>query len=132
VIDEKEMIRKYGPSAIFASGLVVDAMKVFPNLWDACSTAQGYGLDITLESSENSARQDWVRRFENFANNYLKGDMKKAEHCLKDAYLFHKWNKIQQNLKQIDWNEDLTEQVFTDVDTMAAAACAGGACEIDF
>jgi len=132
VIDEKQMIRKYGPSAIFASGLVVDAMKVFPNLWDACSTAQGYGLDITLESSENSARQDWVRRFENFANNYLKGDMKKAEHCLKDAYLFHKWNKIQQNLKQIDWNEDLTEQVFTDVDTMAAAACAGGACEIDF
>ena len=133
VIDEKQMIRKYGPSAIFASGLVVvDAMKVFPNLWDACSTAQGYGLDITLESSENSARQDWVRRFENFANNYLKSDMKKAEHCLKDAYLFHKWNKIQQNLKQIDWNEDLTEQVFTDVDTMAAAACAGGACEIDF
>ena len=27
----------------------------------------------------------------------LKGDMKKAEHCLKDAYLLHKWNKIQQN-----------------------------------
>jgi len=132
VIDEKQMIKQYGAAAIFASGLVVDAMKVFPNLWDACSTAQGFGLDITLESSENSARQDWCRRFENFANSYLKGDVKKTEYCLKDAYLFHKWNKIQQNLQLPNWNEDLTEQVFTDVDTMAAAACAGGACEIDF
>ena len=132
VIDEKQMVKLYGSAAIFASGLVVDAMKVFPNLWDACSTAQGFGLDITLESSENSARQDWVRRFENFANNYLKGDIKKTEYCLKDAYLMHKWNKIQQYLQPIDWSQDLTEQKFTDVDTLGAAACAGGACEIDF
>jgi ribonucleoside-diphosphate reductase alpha chain len=132
VIDEKEMVKKYGGASIFASGLVVDALKVFPNLWDACATAQGFGLDISLESSENSARQDWVRRFENFANSYLKGDIKKTEHCLKDAFLYHKWNKIQQHLKMPNWNEDLTEQVFTDVDTLGAAACAGGACEIDF
>ena len=132
VIDEKQMVKLYGAASIFASGLVVDAMKVFPNLWDACATAQGMGMDISLESSENSARQDWVRRFENFANNYLKGDIKKTEYCLKDAYLMHKWNKIQQYLVMPNWNEDLTEQVFTDVDTMGAAACAGGACEIDF
>ena len=132
VIDEKQMVKLYGAASIFASGLVVDAMKVFPNLWDACSTAQGMGMDISLESSENSARQDWVRRFENFANNYLNGDIKKTEYCLKDAYLMHKWNKIQQYLQMPNWNHDLTEQVFTDVDTIGAAACAGGACEIDF
>jgi ribonucleoside-triphosphate reductase len=132
VITEKEMVKDYGTAAIFASGLVVDAIKVFPNLWDACSTAQGFGLDISLESAENSARQDWIRRYENFANNYFKRDLKKAEHCLKDAYLLHKWNKIQQNLQPIDWTKDLTEQKFTDVDTIGAAACAGGACEIDF
>jgi ribonucleoside-diphosphate reductase alpha chain len=132
VITSKEMVKKYGDASIFASGLVVDAIKVFPNLWDACSTAQGFGLDITLESAENSARQDWVRRFNNFGSNYLKGDSKKAEHCLKDSYLLHKWNKIQTNLKQIDWIDDLTEKKYTDVDTLGAAACAGGACEIDF
>ena len=132
VIDAKKMVKEYDSAAIFASGLVVDALKVFPNLWDACSTAQGYGLDISLESSENSARQDWVRRFENFANNYLKGDVKKAEYCLKDSYLLHKWNKIQKNLKQPNWKEDLTEKEYTDVDTIASAACVGGACEIDF
>jgi len=132
VITAKEMVKKYSEGAIFASGMVVDALKVFPNLWDACATAQGYGLDISLESSENSARQDWVRRFENFANNYTKGDVKQAEYCLKDSYLLHKWNKIQKNLQTVDWEEDLTEKKYTDVDTLGAAACAGGACEIDF
>ena len=132
VIDAKTMVKKYGDGAIFASGLVVDALKVYPNLWDACSTAQGFGIDISLESSENSARKDWIRRFENFADNYCDGDRKVSEGCLKDAYLLHKWKKIQSNLKQIDWKEDITEKKYTDVDTLAAAACAGGECEIDF
>ena len=132
VIDSKTMAKKYGDAAIFASGLVVDALKVYNNLWDACSTAQGYGIDISLESSENSARADWNRRFSNFADNYLKGDAKAAEHCLKDAYLLHKWNKIQTNLKPIDWKDGLTAKKYTDVDTIASAACVGGACEIDF
>ncbi len=132
VITAKEMVKKYGTGAIFASGMVVDALKVFPNLWDACSTAQGFGLDISLESSENASRADWIRRFENFATSYCKDDIKLAEHCLKDAYLLHKWNKIQKNLKQVVWRDDIKEKKYTDVDTMGAAACAGGACEIDF
>jgi ribonucleoside-diphosphate reductase alpha chain len=89
-------------------------------------------MDISLECAENAARADWNRRFENFANNYLERDVKRAEHCLKDAYLLHKWNKIQANLKPIEWNTGLTEKKYTDVDTIAAASCAGGACEIDF
>ena len=132
VINAKQMVKEYDEAAIFASGLVVDALKVYNNLWDACSTAQGYGLDLSLECNENSAHADWNRRFKNFSENYLKGSVKKAEHCLKDAYLLHKWNKIQANLKPIEWNTGLTEKKYTDVDTLAAAACAGGACEIDF
>tara|TARA_B100001287_G_scaffold67393_1_gene55206 strand:- start:4760 stop:6979 length:2220 start_codon:yes stop_codon:yes gene_type:complete len=132
VITAQEMVDKYDEGAVFASGMVVDAMKVFANLWTACATAQGMGEDLSLESSENSAKQDWVRRFTNFADNYFDGNLKKTEYCLKDAYLLHKWNKIQKNLRQIDWKNDLTEKVYTDVDTLAAAACAGGACEIDF
>tara|TARA_B100000242_G_scaffold53991_1_gene32424 strand:+ start:12942 stop:15155 length:2214 start_codon:yes stop_codon:yes gene_type:complete len=127
-----EMVKDYGNAAVFASGMVVDALKVFPNLWDAISTAHGFGLDLSVESSENSSRKDWIRRFENFSNNYLDGDMKKADYCLKDAYLLHKWNKIQSHLKQVDWKTDLTEKKYTDVDTLGAQACAGGACEIDF
>ena len=132
VITAEDMVDKYGEGAIFASGMVVDALKVFTNLWIACSTAQGMGEDLTLESSENSAKQDWVRRFSNFAHNYFEGDLKKTEYCLKDSYLLHKWNKIQQNLQPVDWKTDLTEKTYVDVDTLGAAACAGGACEIDF
>jgi len=132
VIDAEQMVAKYDQGAIFASGMVVDALKVYDNLWTACSTAMGMGEDLSVESSENSAKKDWVRRFERFAQNYLYGDMKKTEYCLKDAYLLHKWEKIQSNLKQVEWENDLTEKVYTDVDTLAAAACAGGACEIDF
>ena len=132
VIPADKMIEKYGTAAIFASGLVVDGLNVFSNLWDACSTALGFGEDLSLEDSTTFAKKDWVRRFEKFANNYLDGDLKQTEYCLKDAYLLHKWNKIQSNLKPVDWAKDITAKKYTDVDTLAAAACAGGACEIDF
>ena len=132
VITAKDMVKKYGNAAVFASGMVVDALKVFNNLWDACSTAKGFGEDLSLESSENAMKRDWIRRFGKFADNYLDSDQALAEHCLKDAYLLHKWNKIQSTLKTVDWKEDIKERKYTDVDTLAAAACAGGACEIDF
>jgi len=132
VINANEMVKKYSNAAIFASGMVVDALKCFKNLWDACSTAQGFGENIAEESTNNALKRDWVRRFKQFAENYTDGDIKQAEYCLKDAYLLHKWNKIQDNLKEINWLEDVREKKYTDVDTLAAAACAGGACEIDF
>ena len=132
VITADQMVDKYGTGAIFASGLVVDGLSAFNNLWDACATAQGYGEDLSLEDSSTVLKKDWCRRFEQFAQNYLDGDVKKTEYCLKDSYLLHKWNKIQSNLRQPDWKNDLTAKKYTDVDTMAAAACAGGACEIDF
>ena len=132
VITAKDMVKKYGNAAVFASGMVVDALKCYNNLWDACSTAKGFGEDISLETSENAVKRDWVRRFKKFAENYLNDDTEMAEHCLKDAYLLHKWNKIQSTLKTVDWKEDIKERKYTDVDTLAAAACAGGACEIDF
>ena len=132
VITAKDMVKKYGNAAVFASGMVVDALKCFNNLWDACSTAKGFGEDISLETSENAIKRDWVRRFKKFADNYLNEDTMLAEYCLKDAYLLHKWNKIQSTLQTVDWREDIKERKYTDVDTLAAAACAGGACEIDF
>ena len=132
VISAKDMVKKYGDAAVFASGMVVDSLKCFNNLWDACSTAKGFGEDISLETSENALKRDWIRRFGKFADNYLDSDTSLAEHCLKDAYLLHKWNKIQSTLKTVDWKEDIKERKYTDVDTLAAAACAGGACEIDF
>jgi ribonucleoside-diphosphate reductase alpha chain len=132
VIDAQTMVKEYDTAAIFASGMVVDGLSVFPNLWDACATAQGFGEPLTLDDTATNAKKNWVRRFQQFAENYTQGDLKKAEYCLKDSYLLHKWNKIQKHLKTVNWSGDLTEKKYTDVDTLGAAACAGGACEIDF
>lgn len=132
VITAQEMVDKYGTASIFAAGMVVDALNTFTNLWDACSTAQGGGQDLSMESSSNAMKRDWVRRFFQFSNNYLDGDLKQAEYCLKDAHLLHKWAKIQLNFKPIEWTDEIRAKRFTDVDTLGAAACAGGACEIDF
>jgi hypothetical protein len=66
-----------------------------------------------------------VRRFEQFANNYFNGVKKDAEYCLKDVYLLHKWEKIQRNLVDIDWKENLFEKKFISVDTTGASSCVG-------
>lgn len=50
--------------------------------------------------------------------------------CVKDVYLLHKWEKINVEFKDFAWESKLTEKQYTDVDTIAAEACAGGQCEI--
>ena len=132
VIDAEKMVEKYGVAGVLASGLVVDGLQAFNDLWMACMTAQGYGEDISAENSKNTLKKDWVRRFTSFADKYLEGDLKQAEYCLKDAHLIHKWEKIKRSYMQVEWISELSEKKFTDVDTLGAAACAGGACEIDF
>lgn len=130
VITETELLDKYGIGAIFASGLIVECLNVFNSLWSACSTAKGFGEALDLDDHETMMKKDWVRRFKKYAENYFEGDLIKAEYCLKDVFLLHKWQKIQQHLTDIDWKNELKEARYTDIDTMGAAACSGGACEI--
>ena len=126
VIDAKEIVKLYGTGSIFASGLVVDGLKAFDNLWIACMTAASG--EIIGDDHENLLKKDWVRRYKKFAQNYFKSDLKQAEYCLKDVYLLHKWEKIQKNLNQdIDWENTLVEKKYIDVDTLGAAACVGTA-----
>jgi ribonucleoside-diphosphate reductase alpha chain len=125
VISADEIVTKYGTGSVFASGLIVDSFNIFKNLWDACATARGYGEDISGDDHNKVLKRDWVRRFDNFAQNYFDNDMVKAEHCLKDVHLLHKWEKIQQNMRNIHWNHELMEKKYIDIDTMGAAACAG-------
>jgi ribonucleoside-diphosphate reductase alpha chain len=121
----EDIVKLYGSGAIFASGLIVDANKIFDNLWLACNTAAGIGENLEVVDAENALKLDWVRRFKNFANNYFDSDLKQAEYCLKDVSLLHKWFKIQQTMVDIDWINELTEKKFTDIDTTGAAACVG-------
>lgn len=132
VLTAQQIVDKYGVGAIMASGLVVEGLRTFNNdLWLATQTAQGYGLSLEGDNHDNNTKREWVRRFDKFANNYFGGDKKKTEFCLKDVYLLHKWEKIQQSIVDIDWKSQLTEIQYVDVDTMGAIACSGPAgCEI--
>lgn len=130
VMGAEDIVKLYGAGGVFASGMVVDGLKAFNNLWMACMTANGMGEDISSDDNVNLLKKDWVRRFEKFSSNYFDGDKKKAEYCLKDVYNLHKWNKICQNYVPINWVEQLQEKKFIEIDTVGAQACYSGACEI--
>lgn len=127
VMTEEQIVATYGRAALFAAGLIVDTNKGFNNLWDACFIAQ---QDEEPHGELSDLRKDWIRRFRKFAENYFDNDLEETANCLKDVYLLHKWTKIQQNLKPVDFVSQLDEKRYTDIDTMGAIACAAGACEI--
>ena len=126
VIDAEEIVKTYGTGSIFASGLVVDGLKAFDNLWAACMAAVNRSVELNSDDSAHLLKKDWIRRFKKFAENYFNGEVKQAEYCLKDVFLLHKWEKIQHELNvDIDWESSLVEKKYIDVDTMGAAACVG-------
>ena len=129
VLTEDEIVDKYGRGAMFASGLIVDTRKGFNDLWEACSAAQ---MADTAGGEISDLRKEWIRRFNKFAENYFDGDKQQTAYCLKEVYLLHKWTKIQQNLAPVDFVTQLESKRYTDIDTMGAVACHGGACEIAF
>ena len=73
---------------------------------------------------------DWLRRANQFADRFFKGDVKKMTYCLKDVYNNHKWNKIQRNMVDIEWEEVDMKPDYVDVNTMGAVACSGNSCEV--
>lgn len=125
ILRTEEIVREYGTGAIFASGLIVEALKIFDNLWHACHVATTGGMSNEPNDAENNLRQDWIRRFHKFSANYHGGDLQKTEFCLKDVFLQHKWQKIAHNFVPVDFTTTLREKKFVAVDTLAAAACAG-------
>lgn len=133
VFTAKQILKMYGEASMFASGLIVEALHAFnDNLWMACDTVLGYGLKLDPEQSSDLLKRDWVRRAKKFADNHFKGDVLKMTFCLKDCFNLHKWVAIQKDFKEVDFSKDLSQQTYTDVDTMGSQACAGGVCSLEF
>ena len=138
VLTTAELLDRYGDAAIFASGLIVDALHDFnDNLWEACDYAlnsdpkkEGF-KKLIGHRREVLLKKDIIKRFKKFAKNYFKGDILEMIYCLKDVHLFHKWKTINRQFKEIDFTEILTKPNYIEIDSIGAAACAGGACEIN-
>ncbi|PNG50088.1 MULTISPECIES: recombinase [unclassified Variovorax] len=132
VTSAEQIVGLYGEASMFASGLIVDGLHAFnDNLWMACDTAMGKGLQLSDEDSKDLLKRDWVRRFKKFAKHF-DGDMQKASFCLKDCYNLHKWVGIQTSLQDIDFASVLSEVRQVDINTLGSQACAGGMCEVSF
>lgn len=132
VLDEKQIIDKYGAPAIFAAGLVTRGLDAFGCLWAATSCANGDGEQL-VESHETVAKRDWIRMFRKFANNHFKGDHQLTSDCLKDVYNLHKWVKIVNALDpKVDLRDHLNAKQYVDVNTLSGQGCAGGVCELGF
>lgn len=133
VFTADQILDMYGEASMFASGLIVEALHAFnDNLWMACDTVLGFGLKLDSDDAKDLLKRDWVRRAKKYAQNYFEGDLLKMTFCLKDCYNLHKWISIEKNLKDLDFSQDLSQQKYTEVDTMGSQACAGGVCEISF
>lgn len=131
VYNSQQLLDLYGDAVIFASGIIVDGLHYFENnLWDACDHVLDKNKKFTGTRTDILLKNDWVRRAKQFAKNNFKGDLAKTIYCLKDVHLWHKWVKINRNLKTFNFEEILVKPKYNDINEYAASACSGGACEI--
>lgn len=52
-LDEKELAETYGQGAILSSGLIVDGLQVFGDIWTACNAATGKANDLLIYTDES-------------------------------------------------------------------------------
>lgn len=133
VFTAEQIVSKYGDASLMASGLIVDGLHAFNNnLWVACDTVNGWGETLSPDKKEDLLKRDWIRRANKFACNYFNSDVLEMTNCLKDCFNLHKWATITGNLVKVDFSSELQQKQYVDADSLAGAACAGGACEIIF
>jgi ribonucleoside-triphosphate reductase len=128
-----ELTDKYEDAAIFASGLIVDALHHFNNdLWDVCAAVMDPNYRLSGDRYTILLKKDIIHRIEKFAKNYFKGNLEDTIACLKDVHLYHKWVKINRALKKhpVDFNKIDYPEKFLSADELSGVACSGGACEI--
>lgn len=133
VFTAEQIIESYGIPATLASDLITDGRHAFNgDLWLACDTVLGKGVAPKEECSERLLMKDWARRAKRFADSYFDGEVERMTFYLKDVHNLHKWESIMNNLVPVSFSTDLEQKVYTEVDTIAGAACSGGACEVEF
>ena len=117
-----EIVTKYGNGSLMASGLIVDGLHAYKDLWKACDAVQG------RLSPANSDQEDWVRRARQFASRYFGGDETKMLYCLKEVNLWKHYCDLKREWRDVDYS--LLREATDETDMMIEPACAGGACAI--
>lgn len=131
VLNLDELVTTYGKGCILASGLIIDGLHYFNNnLWLACDTLMDTSIPLTGTREQVLLKTYWLSRAKKFAKNYFKGDHKKMIYCLKDVHLFHKWETVGRQFKEVNFGEILDRPQYKDISDYAAQSCSGTQCEI--
>lgn len=104
VLTPQEMLDKYGEGVMFASGLIVDSIDIFGDLWKACETFRGRGECIftSLSDAEAFVEEFTVAKVEDYLDKPLK-DWNKVK--------IDQYNKWVDLLVQIGYSEEFAEQL---------------------
>lgn len=131
VLSAEEILRTYGKGAMLASGLIVDGLHYFnDNLWRACDAVMDEKMEISGTREQVILKKYWIERAKKFAKNYFRNDIKRMIYCLKDVHLFHKWETINRQFKEVDFTKVLTKPEYKNINDFSAASCSGNQCEI--
>lgn len=142
-----ELAEMYGDASVFASGLIIHALKAFDNnLYNACACFLGVGeklevpqlegihqLEGSIDGLEKTLQKYmWKKRAEKFTQRYFStygDDAKKImTYCLKDVDAWKKWCDLRRLHNVVDWELFVEDEDTTKPE--ALAACAGGSCEL--
>ena len=127
----ESLINQYGIGAVFASGLITDGLHLFDDLWVALNKYVLNNVKFVGTRQQTLLMADWVKRVKQFAKKYTKGNLVKTVHLLLDVNHMHLWENINRELPALDNIEEVSFiPEYIAVDTLGAASCFGGACEI--
>jgi len=119
-----ELLKEYGTASFFASGLIVNAIQLFKDLWKACD----FLLDVQSTDEETIDKKTFKIRSQKFADRYLGGDVKRLTYLLKDVHNIKLFDDLSREYKDVDWSE--MKEDSDEVDFGTISACSGGVCEL--
>lgn len=148
VLTPREIMAEYGDGCLLASGLIVDGLHAYGDLWVACDHALGIrpmpaepkepNGNSTLEDHRQWAEDhaawevqtDWVRRIQQFAERYCEGNVRKCTYLLKHVNNWKTWLDLTRDYKDVDYADFMESEDNTKI--QETIACAGGKCELNF
>lgn len=120
-----DLVREYGPPAVFASGLIVDAIAAWRVTDKADSTALWDAIDAACGANEailSPEQADWLRRYRQFSARY-EIDPRPLRDLLRRVHLLHQATRVQATAQKVDYTQ--VPGTLT-----VAGACDGPRCEI--
>lgn len=118
----EDIVEKYGAGSVFASGLIVDGLHAYKDLWKACDAVTGRLEPVSF------LQEDWIRRAKQFADRYFGSDVQKMLYCLKEVNNWKTFCDLKREWKDVDYS--LLREDIDSTKPMETAACSGGSCEL--